>query len=138
MFFPGREVSQCAQPVVADDLVVGRIYFMVNYDDDDLLIPTLEPVVFLGKNIVDYRNDQESDDIFYFQDYSSHRNGVPHRAYEEPVSEGGSEEHLIRAVFHDGTERMLSMVFDFNHALDSLLGCSLRRAEGSGMAAGAQ
>lgn len=138
MFFPGRDVSEYAQHVCADELVVGNVYFLIHYHDEQLLIPTVEPVVFLGKNISG-RPEQGSGDVFVFQDYPSYRNGMPYHPYAESDSEsdGESADGLRRAVFQDGPEQMLSMVFDFDHALESLLGCSIRRA-GSVRAAGGQ
>ena len=52
-----------AQPVSAADLHEGSVCFAVTYVDDDMLIPTMEILVFIGKNL-------ETDDVAeaYFQE----------------------------------------------------------------------
>lgn len=45
----------------------GKLYFMVQYIDSDLLVPVVQSVIFIGKNV-----DGEGEDLWYFQDVESH------------------------------------------------------------------
>jgi hypothetical protein len=45
----------------------GQLYFMVQYIDPDLLVPVVQSVIFIGKNV-----DGEGEDLWYFQDVESH------------------------------------------------------------------
>jgi hypothetical protein len=36
MYFEGRELKEYAEPVSANELSEGKIYFSVNYVDDDM------------------------------------------------------------------------------------------------------
>lgn len=71
MYFEGRELTTYAEPVSSSELREGEVYFAVNYVDDDMLIPVMETVVFIGRNL-------EPDDVgqVYFQDVESYREGV--------------------------------------------------------------
>lgn len=55
----------------------------------------------------------------YFQDYSSYRKGIRY------VTDSTEEE----AIYQNGVEKR---IFDYEKALDVLLGCSLRRAKAAG------
>ena len=44
----------------------GHLYFMVSYSDESLKIPSVDPLVFIGKNIEDDKEDK-----WYFQDAES-------------------------------------------------------------------
>jgi hypothetical protein len=114
-----RTIKTHAEPVAKDDLKEGAIYFFVSFVDDEMLIPTMETVVFVGK-------DLEPDDIgrVYFQDVYSFREGI---TYSTPNEKNYAE-------FHAGSEDELGHVFEYDQALDVLIGCSLRR-EGSAGAA---
>jgi hypothetical protein len=77
-----------------------------------MLIPTLEPVVFVGRNL-----DPEDKGRVYFQDIYSYRQGV---RYDSATN--GDE-----ATFYSGSENETGHVFEYERALDQLLVCSLRR-----------
>lgn len=70
-------------PVSASELRVGEIYFAVNYVDTEMLVPTVETVVFIGRNL-------ESEDAgqVYFQDIESNREGV---AYDWNANRGSAK-----------------------------------------------
>ena len=71
MRFEERELPSYAQPVSSADLKEGTVYFTVNYIDDDLLIPTVETIVFIGRDL------QPGDSgRVYFQDIDSYGRGV--------------------------------------------------------------
>lgn len=51
MHYEGRELQPHSQPVSGTDLQEGAFYFAVNYVDEDMLIPIVETLVFIGKNL---------------------------------------------------------------------------------------
>ena len=65
------ELKESAEPVSAGDLREGEVYFAINYVDDDMLIPVMETVVFIGRNL-------EPGDVgqVYFQDVQSYQEGI--------------------------------------------------------------
>jgi hypothetical protein len=87
----------------------GETYFAVLFLDDDGLVPTLEPLVFIGKDL-----DPGDEGKLYFQDYDSYR-GVVRFGTATPDDE---------VIFHTGREKH---VFDYERALDVLMACALRR-----------
>jgi hypothetical protein len=72
----------------------------------------MQTVVFIGENL-----DAEDEDQVYFQDIDSFSRGVRY----------GSEDDGDYALFHKGPRNELGHVFTFEHALNVLLSCSLRR-----------
>jgi hypothetical protein len=70
--FPGRDVPPYMQPVPQDQLLAGQGYFSVGFLDEAMLVPHLEPLVFLGKDLF-----EDTDAAgFYFQDGASYLAGV--------------------------------------------------------------
>jgi hypothetical protein len=51
MRFESRELKPYAEPVVAAELKEGSVYFAVTFADEDTLIPTMETVVFVGRDL---------------------------------------------------------------------------------------
>lgn len=90
----------------------GSIYFIVNLVDGELLVPTLEPVVFVGRNL-----EPGSVGRVYFQDIYSYRQGTRF--------DTADEDHP--AEFQTGSEDELGHVFEYEQALDVLIDCSLHR-----------
>ncbi len=112
MRFEERELPSYAQPVSSADLKEGTVYFTVNYIDDDLLIPTVETIVFIGRDL------QPGDSgRVYFQDIDSYGRGV---RYESATAEDYVQ-------FSTGSENELSHIFEYDRALEELMKCSLRR-----------
>ena len=66
-----RELKSHAEPVSAAELKEGSVYFFVNFVDDELLIPTMRTVVFVGR---DFEPDEQG--RVYFQDIDSYREGI--------------------------------------------------------------
>lgn len=62
-----------AKSVRSSELVEGSTYFMVAYADDDMHVPMVEPLVFLGRDI-----NGKADGQLYFQDAQSYMHGGPH------------------------------------------------------------
>jgi hypothetical protein len=116
MRFEQRELKPYSEPVVVEDLQEGTVYFAVNFLDKEMVIPTMEPVVYVGRNL-----DPDDVDRFYFQDADSYREGI---RYATAVPEENN------ATFYSGAAPI--HIFDYEHALDCLLACSLRRKEASG------
>jgi hypothetical protein len=116
MRFEERELKPYAEPVSAGDLKEGEVYFAVNYVDDNMLIPTLETLVFVGRNLDP--NDVETDvRKVYFQDVESYLRGIRRNS----PSDGD------QAMFSCGPESQVSHIFKYEHALDELMRCALRR-----------
>lgn len=112
MRFEGRELKPYAEPVAAKELKEGSIYFFVNFADEEMLIPTMQTVVYIGEDL-----DADDEDQVYFQDIDSFNRGVRY----------GGEGDGDYALFQKGSRNELGHVFMFEHALDVLLTCSLRR-----------
>ena len=112
MRFEARELKSYAEPISADQLREGEVYFFLTFLDDKMLIPTMETVAFVGRNL-----EPGDEDRVYFQDIESFARGV---RYETALEDNP-------AVFHCGSQKELGHVFDFQHALDQLLACAVRR-----------
>jgi len=112
MVLETRNLNPYAEPVEASNLQIGTIYFFLNYIDAEMLIPTLEPMVFVGKNL-----DPAETGQVYFQDLDSYRRGIRYES-SGPESE---------ACFSAGSETQLNHVFEYEYALAELMRCSLRR-----------
>lgn len=114
MYFNGRELKPYAEPVSSNELQEGTVYFAVNYVDDEMLIPLMETLVFIGRNL-------EPGDVgtVYFQDVESYREGVRY----------GADSQNEWAKFETGSENELGHIFHYEQALDGLMHCSLRRKE---------
>ena len=116
MHFEAREIKPYAEPVSPSDLREGTIYFKVGHFDGELLVPIMEPVVFIGRNLkldVDFYPDEEGDRL-YFQDTGSYLRGIRF----------GSATEDDEAYFDINNAKG---IFEYERALDQLLACSLRR-----------
>ncbi len=111
MNFDTRDLKPYAEPVAASSLAEGREYFSVQYADEDMLIPVIETWVYLGKDL-----EKAGDQLLYFQDIESYRQGVRYNS-------AGSD----RAVFQVAEPGKANHIFQFDHALDELMKCSVRR-----------
>ena|SRR5215831_1406191 len=109
MHFDEHKLKSYAETVSPNDLHEGEVYFAVNYIDDEMLVPVMEPKVFIGRNLVPEGGDQA-----YFQDIDSYRRGVRFATAKEDDE----------AVFETGTEHHL---FSYEHALEELMRCAIRR-----------
>ncbi len=128
MYFEGRELKPHGEFVKASDLVVGRVYFRVSYLDQDMMIPELVPLVFIGKDLSSehpglYYQDAES---FLAGKRWGDTNGKPAGAEHDDQGDG------YEGWFETESERTYSQVFEFEKALDGLLACSLRRRQWDG------
>jgi hypothetical protein len=111
LHFDGRDVKPFAEFALGCSLVEGETYFAVHFVDDDMLIPELRPLVYLGR-------DREPGDMgqLYFQDAASYVAGV---RYEAATGDRDAEFHVV--------EEHTPLVLEYERALDMLLRCSLER-----------
>jgi hypothetical protein len=113
--------------VEAKDLVVGQVYFRLGFADEEMLVPELRPLVFVGRDL----DPEDADGRLFFQDYASYARGA-RWGIEPPPLDGATEierieQFLARGWFETIQESATTGVFTFEKALDSLLSCSLRR-----------
>jgi hypothetical protein len=113
-YFAGRELKPYVEPVEPGQLVEGSIYFSLNFIDTEMLLPILEPVVFLGLDLLDGDSGR-----VYFQDAESFQRGVQ-------FTTAGADDD---ATFSSGSVNEIAHIFEFDKALDILLSCQLNRAE---------
>lgn len=119
MRFESRDLKSHAEPVSASELKEGGVYFSVNFLDQDMLVPLMEPVVFIGRNL----NPEDAGQL-YFQDAGSYWQGL---RYESAAT---AED----AAFYRQSETEIKHIFEYDHALDRLMACSLRRRKAGGAA----
>jgi hypothetical protein len=112
MRFEARVLKPYAEPVDEHTLKVGEVYFALNFADEEMLIPTLQTVVFVGRNL-----EPGDDHRIYFQDIDSFQRGVRR-------STASADDY---ARFEVGDEGTAKHIFEFEYALDGLLACALRR-----------
>jgi hypothetical protein len=103
--------------VSGSELKEGVVYFSVGYVDQALLIPTVEAVVFIGRDL-----EPGDSGRAYFQDFESHARGVRYGV--------ASEEDGAR--FFMGPEGKTGHIFEYQRALEELMRCSLRREKKAG------
>jgi hypothetical protein len=122
MKFEEREIKPYGEPVTSEQLEEGRIYFSWNYLDDDMLIPVLQPFVFVGRNLREGDSHQA-----YFQGAESYQQGMRigsgpdgHADRIDSVPDGYAD-------FFVGSENELGHIYEYERALDRLLHCALRR-----------
>ena len=112
MRFEARELKEHAEPVTPADLAQGGVYFSVQFLDEQMLVPAVEPFVFLGKNL------REGDvNLLYFQSFESYS----HRLRLESATE--ADQHLFQIT----SERGIKHIFEYDRALDVLMACAMKR-----------
>jgi hypothetical protein len=112
MRFEGRELKPYAEPVAANDLEREAVYFFVHFVDQEMLVPAMQTVIFIGEDL-----EPGDEDQVYFQDIDSFNRGVRY----------GDDGNGDFALFQKGSKNELGHVFTLEHALDVLLACSARR-----------
>ena len=115
MRFEERDLTTYAEPISAQVLKEGQVYFSVHYVDEDLLIPLVETLVFVGRYV-----SSEGANLLRFQDIGSYRQGM---RFGSPDAEEAS--------FQSSTESEVNHIFEYEHALDELMRCALRRRKQS-------
>ena len=114
IYFEGREIPSYGEPVSEDGLKENSIYYIINFIDEEMIVPTMKTVVFVGKNL-------EQDDInsFCFQDIDSYNGGI--RYDLENMDNYGD--------FFVCSTKELNGVYNFEHALERLMHCFLRQKQ---------
>mgnify|MGYP003484114922 FL=1 len=112
MHFEGRELKPYSEPISAEDLREGEIYFSITFADDRMLVPSLEPLVFIGRDL-ETGDSHEA----YFQDVESYRRGM---RFSGGVESGPGK-------ITSGSDNQLGHLLSHEAALEVLMGCSLRR-----------
>lgn len=112
--FPATELKAYAEPVTPPEMKIGRVYFALQYLDEELFIPEVRPLIFLGWNL-----DGDKPDLRYFQDFGSFRAGIRYSSRSEEESQ-----HFELCHAEGG-----SHVFEYDKALELLMVCALRRRE---------
>lgn len=133
-FFEGRELKPYGEYALAADLIVGRVYFTVGFLDDDMAIPEMTALVFLGTDLSSRLPG------LYFQDAASYVAGerIDVESWvstQDDLDADVTGQHWVRDddVRLDWQKaRKHSEVYEFEGALNSLLSCSLRRRQWDG------
>jgi len=117
--FEARDLPERAEFVESRDLRKGAVYFRVSFVDDDGVVPLLEPLVFIGRDL-----EEPGEGRVYFQDGGSFLAGE--RAYSE---DGQQEENGVSSAVAYAFPENAGCVYEYERALEALMRCSLRRAE---------
>lgn len=112
MRFEGRELQPWAQPVTAKMLEPGKVYFSVQFPDEDMLIPIIETWVFAGRKL----DPKDAENHLFFQDVESYLQGIRY-------SSASAENAKFQVALEENTKH----IFEYEHALEELMKCSLRR-----------
>lgn len=125
MRFESRELKPYGEFVKSTDLVEGNVYFRLSFFDQDMLIPELMPLVFIGRNL------QQDGPGLYFQDLASHMAGeryntddwatLPKKVQAKLID---NEKECRFDIFEDSE---ITSVFEYEKALDQLMRCSIDR-----------
>jgi hypothetical protein len=102
MRIEGRELKPYAEPVLPNQLQENSVYFSLNYFDEEMLIPILAPLVFIGRNLA------EGHVGVYFQDIESYQQGIRF--------DSDDEEH--NATFEVCLEDQMGHIFTYDQAVE--------------------
>lgn len=114
MRFEARELKSYAEPVLSSDLREGQVYFSVQFADEKMYIPIMEPFVFLGRDLDGGHSEQ-----LFFQNYESYSAGI---RYQSATNDDAM-------AFQVYSPHEINHIFEYEHALESLMKCSLRRRQ---------
>ena len=112
MRFEARDLKEYAEPISVGALEVGVTYFSVQFVDERGLIPVMETLVFVGRDVA-----EDGQVLLRFQDVESYHAGVQ---FDAPDT--------ADAVFYSQPADHVKHIFEFDKALDRLLACSIRRS----------
>ena len=112
LHFGARELKPYAEPVSSDVLEEGEVYFSINFADENMTIPAMAPLVFIGRNL----REEDEGVVLYFQDFDSHK-------------ERSRNSLNDRSGYQSGVEGLFKHVFEYERALEVLMRCSLRRTK---------
>ena len=121
LWFDAKQLSQFQECIDESELKEGETYFTVYYLDDEMLVPQLTPVTFIGRQL----DGDEPEDTLYFQDYDSYRQGLrwpPNQTGDSQPDVTGVRVTITSVKSSESTD-----VCSYEQALDSILKCALRR-----------
>lgn len=102
-----------AEPVLFSELRLDEVYFMLNYFDDEMLVPDLQTLVYIGRDL-----KGENDGMLYFQDYESF---AEWGAFPKPNDGSGT---IVRFMADK-----ITCIFELDKAINILQQCQKRRAK---------
>ena len=105
-------MKEFAEPVSTENLQVDRVYFAVQFLDADMLVPVLEPLIYLGRNVPGTEQGR-----LCFQTFESHLQGVRFD------SAAANERHSFQIT----SPNNINHIFEYEQALDVLMRCALER-----------
>ncbi len=111
MLFKSRDVNPNWDPLEADDLRVGGVYFSLGFADNSFHVPSLDTMVLVE---VSERNGTR---VFLFQLATAYFSGISYDA---------AGEHEVPMLF-EYDEDSLNSIFDFDGVLEQFLVCALHR-----------
>jgi hypothetical protein len=112
--FKSRDLKPYAEPVRSEQLREGVVYFSIQFADEEMQIPIVGTWVYAGRRL----DPEDTEDLVYFQDVESYQQGFRY---------GSEDIDAPDASFQAQPEQELNHFFDYEHALNELLKCSLRR-----------
>jgi len=122
ILFESRKLNPWADFARAGELREGAVYFHVSYRDDDMLVPYMEPLVFVGRNL-----EPDVVDRAYFQDLDSYQEGMRFSNAVDKAFVEARWEPLFQS-FQEKHGQVMA-VYEFELALEELMRCSLKRRE---------
>lgn len=99
------------------ELIIGGLYFMLQYSDPDFLFPVPTPMVFLGRKIDEGEEPEEP--LWFFQDSESFCQIGPYDTQSTSEQDERIELYAVR-------EKNLFQMVDFEGLRAALLGCQSR------------
>ena len=132
MRFAARDIKPYADHVRGSDLVVGRVYFRILFLDEDMAVPSLEPLVFIGRDL------HVEGPGLYYQDppsYLANERFDAMQAHPLPLSPTfqGTTWERNGCWFDMERHGDFSSVQEYDEALESLLRCSIARRTWDGV-----
>ncbi len=112
-----RELKPSAEYVHAGALKPGNVYFTVGFADATMLIPTLEPVVYIGSDL-----DHGGEEKAFFQDICTYQYGMR-------IDSAGEKDAWAFQAFDVGAGGIVNGVCEYEQALAVLMRCAIRRQE---------
>ena len=112
-----RELKSSAEYVNASALKLGSVYFTVGFADATMLIPTLEPVVYIGSDL-----GRGGEEKAYFQDIGPYQYGMRF----DPANE---KDAWAFQAFDVPKTGIVNGVCEYEQALAVLMRCAIRRSE---------
>ena len=135
MRFEARDLNLWADHVRPTDLVEGHVYFRVRFIDREVMVPELEAMAFVGRDL------HPGGAGLYFQDAASYLEGYRFALADVNPFPMDPEAAGVTFVSDEGwleveRPREYSGAQLYDDALNSLLLCSLQRAGWDGVVRG--